>query len=95
MKPNDRRVVTDDGVLRGIKNKSSKPIILERKPLPGEFHEIVLSILTEEWKRWKRYASVDAAMQAYASASRNYWSKRFEYRLKTPVGTISLPVVKA
>lgn len=97
MKSNDRHAGQDDGevILRGIKRHKKKPIILERRALPGHFSAFFLAVFSSDWKRWKRYETVEQAMQAHDQLLRSTWNQHFEYRLQTPVGIVTLPVVKA
>lgn len=72
-----------------------KPFILERRPIPGKLSDFFLAITGEDWKRYKKYETAERAIQAHASVSRSCWGDNFEYRLQTPVGIVTLPVVKA
>lgn len=73
----------------------SKPIIMERKARPAEFSEFFLLVFGTDWKRYKRYETVECALQAYESILHSSWNTHFDYRLVTPVGIVALPVVKA
>lgn len=72
-----------------------KPIVLERKPIPDLFNSFVVSLLRKEWYAFKRYDTAKAAIQGYEQMVKSGFNRKFEYRLQTPVGTVSLPVVKA
>ncbi|MGV0949296.1 MAG: hypothetical protein ACOYB3_01395 [Azonexus sp.] len=74
---------------------AKKPIHLERKCIPEQFSAFFLAIYSTEWKRYKKYETVEQAMQAHSDLLKSSWNRHFEYRLNTPVGIITLPVVKA
>ena len=71
-----------------------KHIILERKAIPGYFSAFALRFFGEDWRRYKKYETVDQAQQAYGQLLKTAWHRQFEWRLNTPVGIIRLPVVK-
>lgn len=72
-----------------------KPFALERKPLPGQFSNFFLLVIRDEWRRYKKYETLERAIQAYEGLMKSSWNRSFEYRLQTPVGIVTLPVVKA
>lgn len=73
----------------------SKPFSLERKPIPGRFSGFFTRIIGDDWKRYKKYETLERALQAYDGLQKTSWNRDFEYRLQTPVGIVTLPVVKA
>ena len=74
---------------------AKKTIHLERKCIPQHFSGFFLAVYSTEWKRYKKYETVEQAMQAHSGLLKTSWNRQFEYRLNTPVGIITLPVVKA
>lgn len=72
-----------------------KHIILERRAIPGNFTGFFLKFFSEDWKRYKKYETVERAQQAHGQLVKSSWHRQFEWRLNTPVGIITLPVVKA
>jgi hypothetical protein len=74
---------------------ANKPIHLERKCSPQYFSSFFHSVYSTEWKRYKKYETVDQALQAHSDLLKSSWNRLFEYRLNTPVGIVALPVVKA
>jgi len=73
----------------------TKPIKLERRAIPEKTSAFFLRFYGLEWKRHRKYDTVERAIQAHESLSRSFWNDNFEWRLNTPVGIILLPVVKA
>ncbi len=71
-----------------------KPISLERKPIPGRFSGFFLRILGTDWKRHKRYDTVEQAEQAHEQLMKSAWHRDYEWRLNSQVGLITLPVVR-
>lgn len=74
---------------------SHKPIALERKAIPGRFSGFFLRFFGEDWKRYKKYETVERAQQAHEQLCKSSFHRDFEYRLNTPVGLVMLPVVKS
>lgn len=73
-----------------------KPISLERRVIPEKTSAFFTRFYGLEWKRHRKYATVERAIQAHESMARSFWNNdNFEWRLNTPVGIITLPVVKA
>ena len=72
----------------------SKPISLERRAVPEKTSSFFLKFYGLDWKRHRRYETVERAIQAHESMARSFWNTNFEWRLNTPVGVITLPVVK-
>lgn len=73
----------------------SKPISLERRAIPEKTSAFFLRFYGPDWKRHRKYETVERAIQAHESLSRSFWNDNFEWRLNTPVGIVTLPVVKA
>jgi hypothetical protein len=83
-------------ILRGLqRHPPSKEINLERRVIPANFSEFFIRFFGLDWKRHKKYETTDQAIQAYEGLMKTSWNRDFEWRLNTPVGIITLPVVKA
>ena len=72
-----------------------KPIILERRAIPELFSSLYLRVFGTDWRRYKRYGTVERATQAHEGLLKTSWNCKFEWRLVTEVGIVRLPVVKA
>ena len=72
-----------------------KPIILERRAIPSEFSSFFLKFFGTDWRRYRRYETVERAIQAHEGLLKTPWNCKFEWRLVTEVGIVRLPVVKA
>jgi hypothetical protein len=83
-------------ILRGLqRHPPAKEIVLERRVIPENFSELFIKLFSKDWRRHKKYETVDQAIQAYEGLMKTRWNRDFEWRLNTPVGIVTLPVVKA
>lgn len=73
----------------------SKPIALERRVIPEQTPAFLLKFYGQDWKRHRKYETVERAIQAHEGMCHSLWNSNFEWRLNTPVGIVKLPVVKA
>ena len=73
----------------------TKPFKLERKIKPERFNAFFRKMYGPDWRRVGRYTTVERAIQGYEAMMNSAWNRDFDYRVETPVGFITLPVVKA
>ena len=96
MRPYKRDQSTgEDPVCRGVNAAKKKPYALKRKMKPERFSKWAAYFMRKEWVTAGRYTTVDRAIQGYEGLMKSSWNWNYDYRIETPVGYVTLPVVKA